>query len=303
MKCVSHGRVLEKGPIRATIYSYGVLENTKYKQYIMIYDKVKRIDFVTELDFGDEHRRIRVVFPASLRSGEIWHETPYGAIRRGEGEYPAINWIDLSDGDYGVSLINYGIPGNSVVEGVMMLTLLRSIDAMYLATPFRELRLEKMSKMYLERAGRYFTYYALGPKALEKGHHVFRYSLYPHRGSWREAKSYKVALEFNNPLIPIKTTKHEGVLPKEYSFISMEPENLVLTAVKRSKEGILIRFYEAEGRSTRGKITFFKEVGSAWKANLLEREIERLEAKGKEVPVEVGPFEIVTVILKPTEGS
>ena len=301
MKNVSHGRVIERGPVKATIYSYGVLENTKYKQYIMIYDKIKRIDFVTELDFGDEHRRIRVVFPINLRNGEIWHEIPYGAIRRGEGEYPAMNWIDISSDDYGVSLINHGIPGNSIVKGVMMLTLLRSIDAMYLATPFRELRLEKMSRMYLERTGKYFTYYALGPKALERGHHIFKYSLYPHRGNWREAKSYKVALEFNNPLIPVKTTKHEGILPKEYSFISMKPENLVLTAVKRSEEGITIRFYEAEGRSARGKIAFFKEVESAWEADLLERKIERLEVKNKEVPVEVKPFEIVTVILKPTE--
>jgi len=295
MKCISRGIAIERGPVRATFYYYGVVGNTKYIHYIMIYDKLRRIDFKTELEFGDENRRVRVVFPVNVKKGEIWHEIPYGVIRREEGEYPALNWIDLSNRGYGVTLINGGIPGNSIVGNLMMLTLLRSIKAMYLGSPFKG-RLEKLSRLYLEKVNEYFTYYALGPKALEKGHHVFKYALYPHEGTWREAKSYKVAREVNIPLIPIKTTKHEGSLPKERSFLSISPENLVLTTVKRADDHrVIVRFYEAEGRVTNGEITLFKRVKVAYETNLLEEEESRLSVKDNKVLVNVKPFEIVTV--------
>jgi len=296
MKCVSRGRIIERGPVRVTLSSYGVIENTKYIQYIMIYDKVKRIDFVTKLEFGDEHRRVRVVFPVNIEDGEIWHEIPYGAIKREEGEYPAINWVDISNKDYGVTLINRGIPGNSIVNGLMMLTLLRSIEAMYLASPFRG-RLEMLSRIYLRWARRYFTYYALGPKALEKGTHLFKYALYPHEGTWRESKSYKVALEFNTPLIPVKTTKHKGMLPKEMSFLSLSPENLVLTVIKRADEGheVVLRFYEAEGKVTDGILKMFRKIKRVSRTNLLEEEELALGCEGNEVLVKTKPFEIVTI--------
>ncbi|RLE93563.1 MAG: hypothetical protein DRN04_06475 [Thermoprotei archaeon] len=298
--CVPQGIIAEKGPVRAVMVSKGVIGNSKYTQLTIIYDKVKGIDFITEIEFGDENKRLRVVFPVNIKKGEIWHEIPYGAIKRSEGEYPAVNWVDYSNNDYGVTLINKGIPGNSVVENTLILTLLRSINAMYLSAPIGQLRLIKLAKAYLERSGKYYIYYEMGPKALEKGYHVFEYSLYPHEKSWREAKSYKVALEFNNPLIPLKTTKHKGKLLKEYSFLKLFPENLVLVALKKSFKGneVVLRFYEAEGRKTRGKITFFKEIEAANETNLLEEKIKELKVDENTVSIEAKPFEIITVSLK-----
>jgi len=299
-KCAPSGRVVEKGPVRAVFIARGRLGNSKYSQAIIIYDRVKRIDFITEVKFGDEHKRLRVVFPVNIREGSIWHEIPYGAVERGEGEYPAVNWIDFSRKDYGVTLINRGIPGNSVVENVMMLTLLRSIDAMYLSAPIGELRLIKLAKSYLEKSGRYFIYYEMGPKALEKGLHVFEYSLYPHEKTWREAKSYKMALEFNCPLIVVKTKKHKGVLPREYSFLSLDSPHAVLTVLKKSSkgDGVLVRFYEAEGTAGEAKIVFFRKIVSAYKTNLLEEKLESLVVSDRSLSVEIGPFEIVTISMR-----
>ena len=297
MKCVPYGHISEGGPVRASISTLGNLNKIRFRQSIIIYDKVKRIDFRTDVEFEGEHRRIRVAFPINLKGGQIWHEIPYGAIRRSEGEHPTINWMDLSEGNYGVTLINQGLPGNSTVENVMLLTLLRSIDAMYLGSPFGQPRQERIGRMYLEEAGRVSQYWPMGRKALEKGSHTFLYALYPHRDTWREAGSYRVALEFNNPLIPVKATRHGGRLPKEGSFLSTEPENLVVTAVKRSGEGILVRFYEAEGKKTEGRLKFFRPVRAS-KTDLLEELQEEMEAEGNEVPVQVGPFEIFSVLLR-----
>lgn len=297
MKCVPSGSIAERGPIRATIYSSGTLNKAKFTQRITVYNKIKRIEFATDVEFEGEHRRIRVSFPIKLDSGEIWHEIPYGAIRRDEGEYPAINWVDLSNKSYGVTLINQGLPGNSVVKNVMLISLLRSIDAMYLGRPFGDARLERVGKMFLEHADRFFTYYPLGRMALEKGSHAFRYALYPHTGTWRDAKSYKTGYEFNNRLIAVKTTNHAGSLPMEQSFISAEPDNLVITAVKRSGTNVLIRFYEAAGEKTNAKLHFFSPIHSAWKTNLLEEEQERIGISDNALSIGVDPFKIVSVLL------
>lgn len=65
------------------------------------------------------------------------------------------------------------------------------------------------------------------------------------------------------------------------SFLSVESDNLIVTAVKKSGENILIRFYEAEGREVEGKLRFFKPIN-----------------RGNEMPVRVRPFEILNVLLE-----
>ncbi|HID95298.1 MAG TPA: hypothetical protein EYP53_04475 [Candidatus Latescibacteria bacterium] len=302
MRCAPHGHINEGGPVRASISTLGNLNKIRFRQNIIIYDKIKRLDFRTDIEFEGEHRRIRVVFPVNLKDGRIYHEIPYGAIERGEGEYPAINWTDVSEEDYGVTLINQGLPGNSVVGNVMLLTLLRSIDAMYLGSPFGQPRLERIGRMYLEEAGRVSHYWPMGQKALEHGRHSFLYALYPHKGTWREAGSYRVALEFNNPLIPLKVTRHEGKLSKEGSFLSVEPENLVVTVVKRSGEDILVRLYEAGGRKTEGRLRFFKPVRAA-ETDLLEEVQKEIKTEGKETPLQLEPFEIFSIGLTIKEGG
>jgi len=299
IRCVPSGIISEGGPVRATISVHGRLSGAEFRQHITLYDKIRRIDFKTEIKFEGEHQRIRVAFPVNVDGGEIWHEIPYGAVSRGEGEYPAINWMDLSNQDYGVTLINQGLPGNSIVKNVMLITLLRSIDAMYLGSPFgNDSRLERVGKMYLEKAGQVYNYCPMGRKALEKGAHTFKYALYPHKDTWREAKSYKTALEFNNPLIPIKAEKHEGLLPKEQSFLSVQPDSLIVTAVKKSDENILIRLYEAEGKEVEGKSRFFKPIKSAWETNCIEDKQIRIEVEENKVPIRVRAFEILSMLLE-----
>lgn len=300
IKCIPYGKIIEHGPLRVTFYAHGVLGNTKFVQRIRVYSFTKRIDFETELYVGDEYKRFRVVFPTTIKNGEIWHEIPYGAIKREEGEHAAINWVDISNDEFGVSLINYGIPGNSVVDGVLILSLLRSIEAMYLANPFGDLRLLRVGEYYLEKLGKYYTYYAMGSKALEKGYHYFKYALYPHKGDWRKAKTFKVAYEFINPLIAIKTDHHEGELPKEMSFVSIKPDNVVLTVLKRAEENnnIVLRFYEATGKhETKAKIVLFKRIKRAFQTNLLEEPERELRPNGERLEILIKPFEISTLML------
>lgn len=264
---------IHSGLIKSKITVTGHMEDLVYRQYITLYQGIRRIDFKTELDFHGSHRRVRICFPLNVKNGKTCHEIPFGVIQRGEGEYPAQNWVDHYNKEYGVSVINQGLPGNNITDKVAFITLLRSVD-------------------------RVFTDQPSGEDALERGKHEFNYAVLPHKGNWKQAQSHKNALQFNIPLITIKTSTHEGDLPKEMSFLSIKPETLVLATLNRSNEDVILRFYEATGKKTKGKVAFFRSIQEAWITNLLEVNIDNVEVNRKGISMEIQPFEIITLRIK-----
>jgi len=145
--------------------------------------------------------------------------------------------------------------------------------------------------------------------------HLFHYALYPHRGDWRSAKTYRAGLEYNNPLIARQTNRHRGTLPAAQSFLQLEGDSLVLSALKpvgnptaafQSKphdidhHGLLVRWYEAEGKATRGKLTFFRPLESARWANVLEEPTGEVSlASDESVAFTTSGFSIETLAIVP----
>ena len=85
--------------------------------------------------------------------------------------------------------------------------------------------------------------------------------------------------------------------PQE-SYLGLDPQNLVLTAMKKSEddERIVLRFYEAEGNECRAQIRMPKPIRQAWKASLIEEDQERLRVLGDgRLEFAVKPGEIVTL--------
>ncbi len=265
--------LIETGSVEAKITILGQMEDFSYEQLIRLYPGIRRIDLELNINFHGEHKRIRLCLPLNIKDGKIFHEVPYGVAERGEGEYPTQNWIDYSDKQYGVGVINRGLPGNNVTKNVAFLTLLRSVDRVLFDHPS-------------------------GAGALEKGRHEFGYAICPHEGGWKEAKTFRTAMEFNNPLIVVKTTCHKGDLPKELGFLSAAPENIIVAAVKRANNNVVLRFYETAGEKTNAKITSFKPIKKAWVMNLVEKKLKEMKtATGKDILMPVDRFEIATVAI------
>ena len=290
----------ETGPIRSKVNITTMLGPSVVQQEICLYDRVKRIDFTTKLKFGGpENYRVRMVMPTNIEGGGVWNEIPYGAVERDEGLYVAGNWIDYSESDYGVGLINKGIPANTVTEGNMTLTLLRSFSQIYLWLGRETLKPDEWEMHGRVKVGSESRTLEV-PDALEIGREYdFHYSLYPHRGDWREGKTYKAAAEFKDPLrvVKVPVSKSDKILPEEWGLVEVAPDNLVLTVCKKAEEDgrIILRFYEAEGKDTKGRLRFTKPVKGAWLTNLLEDEEEEVKVGAGEIEIEVKPFEIVTL--------
>jgi len=100
--------------------------------------------------------------------------------------------------------------------------------------------------------------------------------------------------------MPIIIQSHKGDLPSAYSFISVEPENIILTACKKSEDSndLILRFYEAFGKATKCKITFFKPAVKVSEVNLIELDEKDLGKSGNEIELDVGAWEVKTLKLK-----
>ena len=250
---------------------------------IRVYAGMSRVDFHTEILNNEEWVRYRALFPTTIAGGRITHEIPFGAIDRPERELPAQNWVDYGDGERGVAILNKGLPGNNVVDGTLMLSLMRASQLV----------------AYSPVGG--FDSSVSSSSGQDKGKRLaFDYALLPHDGDWRDARVYRAGIELNNPLIVRKTTQHTGRLPTRWGLLQVSADNVVVSAVKTAKDGsTIVRVYEADGRATTAvELSVNGDLRGAQETNLIE-DVERdLPPDGQILRFDLGPFEIKTFKLR-----
>jgi alpha-mannosidase len=264
--------LIENGPVRALLQIKKKFKLASFIQRISIYKGINRIDFELIVDWNGKNKMVKVAFPLNVKNDSAVYEIPYGTIARpskGE-EHVAQNWVDISDGHYGVSLLNDSRYGHDVTKNTIRLSVLRSPDHPVEATD-------------------------------EKGTHQIKYSLYPHTGNWKTANTMHKGYEFNYPLIAIPESAHDGYLPEEHSFIEIFPENLVVTVLKKAEDSddLVVRFYETEGSECIAniKLSPFMSIDAVHKTDLLENEMENIPMNKNEFETKVGKFSIETFKL------
>lgn len=257
---------------------------------IRLYSGLPRVDIRTTLINSDERVRYRMAVPTTLHGGTITYEIPFGAIERPEGEFAAQNWLDYTDNSRGLAVINRGLPGNSVQDNVMFLSLLK-------CTALKE--------GYGEVGG--FNKGAKTTDGYEIGvQHEFEYALSPHIGDWRDAKLVLRGMEFNRPLIAKKTATHVGRLPKRLSLITLSASNVIVSAVKAVAGGFVVRVYESAGWATpMVELRTAFAIESVSITNLIEQEASLLDRAAerdvKRLTFDIGAFQILTFVIKAGE--
>ena len=94
---------------------------------VRLYAGLRRIDIHTKILNSEKFVRYQVMFPTTIKNGQIVYDIPFGSIERPNGiEFPAQNWADYSDGEKGLALLNRALPGNLTSDSTMMLSLMRS---------------------------------------------------------------------------------------------------------------------------------------------------------------------------------
>ena len=267
----------EDGPIRATVKTTHKLSNSTITQYISLYSGIPRLDFRTFIDWKETSDKktdapmLKTSFTPMLKRSKATFEIPFGYIQRpSDGrEVPALRWVDLSDGEYGVSLLNDSKYGFDVKGNTIRITLVR-------------------------------TSYSPDTRP-DYGKHEILYSIYPHKGDWKEAQTFRRGYEVNHPLESITVTNSSGgSLPETKSFIQLKPENVVISCVKSAEDSddIIIRIYDATGEGAQAELTLGLEAERASEVDMMEKEIAQLELENGKIKMSVKPFEIKTIALK-----
>ncbi len=256
-------------------------QSSKFVQTISIPLGSHYVDVDNQIDWHESHILLKAAFPLAVESDHATYEIPYGSIGRttkrtnswekAQFEVPAQRWADLGDGKHGLSVINESKFGYDAAGNVLRLTLLRSPKSP-------------------------------DPDA-DMGHHHFHYALYPHAGSWQEAMTVRHGFEYNYPLTAMVTTAHPGSLQPEHSFVSVSPENVVLTAVKKAEDSnsLIFRVYEWAGKAATVEFHVPPGATAATVTNMMEAPeggalpIRGGSMSGDVVSAPITPFEILTV--------
>jgi alpha-mannosidase len=268
-------KLTESGPLRAVIQIKNHFQNSTFVRDVILYAGVPRVDVKMNAEWHEKHILLKVAFPLSAHSDKAAFEIPFGSVERpttrntpaeqAQFEVPAQRWADISDSTHGFSLLNDCKYGYDAKGNVLRLSLLRSPE-------------------YPD------------PHA-DEGHHEFTYALYPHGGGWKDALTIRRGYELNYKLISLPLERHEGALATEHSFVQVQADNVIVTALKKAEDdnGLVLRFYEWAGKEGEVTIQLPPRAESAAETDLMEKPIARLAMQNHQVSVHTKPYEIKTI--------
>ncbi len=294
----------ERGPVRTTWETAGMVRNTPVRLRIRLLNGVKRIDFETDIlgwD-GEKNREFRMAFPLAIRKAQVAYAVPMGVVEVGKSEIAGaagerytspcagvhprevMDWFSASSGDFGVT-ISSSVSVFDWVDPTGM------VDG---ATLLQPVLLASRKSCHWE-----------GNWYLQTGDHTFAFSLTSHRGDWRNG--WKAGTGAAQPFTVLtgEPSRQGGTLPETFSFCGVDRENVFISAIKKcdDDDSVIIRCCEIEGRDARGAVTWFSGLAGAERTNIIEEEGTPLAVSGNRLPVTVGHHAIETFKIRPVMGK
>ena len=271
-------RLVEDGPVRTVVQIKKYYLSSTVTQLITLYSQIARIDFDTKIDWKEKQAFVKAAFPVAINSDKATYDIQFGNVERpthwntswdlAKFEVCAHKWADLSEGGYGVALLNDCKYGYDIKDSVLRLSLIKS---------------------------------AIHPNPeADKELHEFTYSLYPHAGDFKEAKVDQMAYRLNCPLYCVLQKSHEGNLPEEISFIRVDKDNIFVDTVKKAEDTdeYIVRLYENHNRLTRVCCSSYDTICSVVECDLMENEMAALSSVGNQFEFVMKPFEIKTFKIR-----
>ncbi|MDF2535006.1 MAG: alpha-mannosidase [Bacillales bacterium] len=263
--------VVEQGNLRAILRLEWKHLHSTITQDIIFYAFSKRIDFHTNVDWQERRHLMKVAFPVDIRTTKATYDIQYGNVERpnhwntswdyARFEVLGHKWADLSDGGYGVSLLNDCKYGYDIKGNIMRLTLLKS--ATY-PDPVADL-----------------------------GTHEFTYSLYPHQGDWRIGETEQVAFNLNHQLNLV------AGLVQEQSLVKLSEKNVEVDAVKKAENSdyIIVRLHEYKGMKSTVSLQSDFQILQFAECDLMENVMGEF-VNDSVITFTINPYEIKTFMIK-----
>ena len=279
--------IVEDGPLRSIIEVLRQFSSGGHiAQRFILEAGSPRLSIETRVEWAASRKMLRALFPVDVRARHAVYDISLGHVKRPTHrntswdramfEVCAHRWMDLSEPDFGVALLNDCKYGHSCHGNTMGLTLLRS------------------------------------PKfpdpTMDVGIHEFTYSLMPHAGDWRTAGVDREAEALNVPLLTLALhADRHGALGRMWAPLKIatpNPGGVQVCCLKKAEgdDRLILRLAETRGVRTSLTITWSLVVETVVSTDLLERETPcgqvRHDVDGKSTIVHLRPFEILTLAIR-----
>lgn len=271
-------RAVEHGPVRVAFEITHEFGKSRIVQRVSInYDH--RIEFQTRVDWDERDTLLKVLFPFNLNADKATCEIQFGSVERpthrntswdvARFEVSAHKWVDVSEGVYGITLMNDGKYGHSFNGAEVGLSLLKSAKHP-------------------------------DPEA-DRGTHEFSYALALH--AWHSTNATSGAYRFNVPVRYVHSEEQgKAINQSSESFLAIDDGEIVIDTVKTAQlpDGSvswIIRMYEAINHHTLNELLVGRPITRAAQLDLMENEIAPLEVTGdnNQIRLTFRPFEIKTI--------
>lgn len=265
--------LIEEGGLRALIRLERAIHNSTLTQDIVLNAQSRRLDFVTQVNWDEQHRLLKVAFPVAVQATEGLNEIQFGYMKRpthrsrlyDSDRFEVCNqrWSALTDQNQGAAVLNDCKYGISMHENELRLTLLRAATC-----PDFE---------------------------ADKGMHTFTYSFTAWDGPFIHAPIVREAYALN-----VKPVVVPGQAP-DFSAFSVDEDNIFIDTVKLAEDqsgDIILRLYEAKKADTACNLAINIPVKAVALCDMLENEQQQLDVVDGCVALKFGTFEVKTLRLK-----
>ncbi|GAB4313644.1 MAG: hypothetical protein Kow0069_14870 [Promethearchaeota archaeon] len=293
------------------------------------------LELVVDVHCRDPYLLVKYFVPLALRSDDVTCEVPYAATARrrrkvtpyekAKWEFSAQRWVDVSDADAGLTIVNRERYGLSATPKGVYLTVVHT-------HPYTKPTFHSTRVLFSRRERKRLDVAHMDVAPLS-----FSYGLVPHAGDWRSSMAWRAGEEFNVPLVVDDGEggganaggpgggAATGDLGKalELPLVEISNPRVVLGALKFPEwsgpgcdrldepddwtwdgRSLVVRLVECSGavpgQPVRVRFNARRPLEAAWEVDLLER------PPGRPVPVEAGgalllefgPFEIKTLRVR-----
>ncbi len=215
----------------------------------------KFVEIETTINNRCEDHYLQVGFPTGIKATHADSQGQFDVVRRPIAapdyslydeppmtEHPMNSFVDLSDGENGVALLNTGLKAYEAaddIDNTLYLSLIR-------AYPLRICVTKDMQN---------YSDWDKGSQCI--GANTFRYAFMPHKGNWEDANVWQESERFNLYLTAgqIAPTAH-GKNPLTHSFLELKDECLNVSAVKKSEDGKgwVVRLFNPSDKTVKNAI-------------------------------------------------
>lgn len=265
--------VIESNAQRGVIRTVHSFNKSTITQDIILNADSDEIVFDTTVDWWETDKVLKAAFDVAVINTEASYEIAHGAIRRPthfNTSYDAAmfevcghKWADLSEGGYGVSILNDCKYGYDIHDSKMRITLMRSSTC--------------------------------PDRTADHGINTFTYVLYPHKNGWQDAQTVRKALALNVAPVASFIKAQPGTIGKVDSLAGISCDNVIIEAIKQAQDGngIILRVVETQQRRGKVRVDWNLPGTKVVETNLMEVDETELDFNGG-FTFDIKPFDVRT---------